>query len=245
MTMLAHRVARRMKSVIRTMTSTGNAVECPCCGRSFRQFLPFGRPQRPNARCPRCGALERHRLLWLYLQRETELFSRPVKLLHVAPEEQFRGRFREMSQLEYVTGDLYDNRADVKLDIRETDFEDDTFGVIICNHVLEHIPEDEQAMRELHRVLKAGGWAILMVPQDFTRDVTFEDPSVTSPEERLRVFGQADHVRIYGKDYVERLKKAGFVVEEIAYADAISKEEVSRYGVMNDNVIYRCLKPAR
>lgn len=195
------------------------------------------RKQRDNVLSPSTLSLERHRLLWLYLQHETELFKKSHKMLHVAPEQPFYKRFRNLENLQYITTDLNSPLADVKADILDLPFEDDSFDVILCNHVLEHIPDDLTAMKELYRVMRPGGWGIFQVPQDIFRDETFEDNSITDKKERTRIFGQYDHVRIYGMDYFDRLREAGFEVEAIDYTASMIPEDIDRYRLAEGELI--------
>ncbi|WP_071591937.1 class I SAM-dependent methyltransferase [Baaleninema simplex] len=220
----------------------GDNVVCPCCNGHFREFRTAGVGQRPNAQCPRCTAMERHRLLWLYLQQRTNLFTDRLKVLHIAPEKIFYHKFIELDNLDYLTADLDSSLAMVKMDITDIQYDDNSFDVVLCNHVLEHIPNDRQAMRELCRVLKPGGWAILQVPLDLDRDETFEDPSVESPEERERLFGQKDHVRWYGKDYADRLQEAGFTVKIDPFVRELDEAIVKRYALLPHHDVYYCTK---
>jgi len=223
-------------------SNRGDRFECPCCGGRFDRFLTYGVIPRPNVLCPQCGSLERHRLLWLYLKNRTNLFDKPLKLLHMAPEPWFQEQFKQVPGLDYVSADLMAEWAMEKVDITDMPFEDNTFDAILCNHVLEHIPDDRTAMTELLRVLVPGGWAILQVPLDLSRD-TFEDPSITDPQERERLFGQKDHVRMYGKDYADRLRAAGFEVNVDNYASQLKPEEIDKYRISPQENIYFCTKP--
>jgi SAM-dependent methyltransferase len=212
----------------------GDQNECPVCGRHFRKFLPYGRIiRRENALCPSCLSLERHRLIWLYLKNETDFFSAKLKVLHVAPEYCFIKRFRALENLEYITADLESPLADVKMDIMEIPFDDDTFDMIICNHTLEHVDDDRRAMRELYRVLKPGGRGILNSPINGKRTVTYEDPAITAPAEREKHFGQRDHLREYGLDYADRLAEAGFIVQPQDVIAGLSEEEAARYALIH------------
>ncbi|MEI6866425.1 class I SAM-dependent methyltransferase, partial [Flavicella sp.] len=184
----------------------GNNYTDPIDGKSFRKFLPYGYDiQRKNVLAPGTLSLERHRLLWLYLQ-STDFFINPKKVLHVAPEQCFYKLFKKQKNLDYLTTDLYSPLADIKADICNLPFKDNSYDVIFCNHVLEHIKNDKKAMQELYRILKPGGIGIFQIPQELDRDTTYEDLSITSPEERKKHFGQYDHVRVYGKDYFDKLK---------------------------------------
>lgn len=221
----------------------GKKYQDPIDGRTFRRFLSYGYgKKRTNVLAPSTLSLERHRLLWLYLTRETDFFSRPLKVLHVAPEQAFYSRFKKQSNLTYTTTDLNSPLADVKADLCALPFSDNSFDVIFCNHVLEHIPDDTQAMKELYRVMKPGGWGIFQVPMENDREITFEDNSITDPKERTRIFGQYDHVRIYGKDYSQKLKKVGFQVEMIPYAKRFTAEEIECYRIVFDELIPLCTK---
>ena len=217
--------------------------QCPVCGSSLKGFLPYGVNPRPDAQCPICGSLERHRLLWLYFRDEAGLLSPPVKrMLHVAPERCFSERLAACQNIDYLTADIADPAAMVKMDVMDIQYPDASFDVIYCCHVLEHVPDDRKAMREFARVLKPGGWAVLQVPLDAER--TFEDPSVTDPKERERLFGQDDHVRVYGLDYKGRLEEAGFNVTVVAYYERFDEKTLERYGMRYErDDIYLCRLP--
>ncbi|WP_299096411.1 class I SAM-dependent methyltransferase [uncultured Winogradskyella sp.] len=216
----------------------GNKYTDPIDGKSFRSFLPYGYVnQRDNILAPSTLSLERHRLLWLYLKNETDLFNAKKKLLHFAPEQCFLKRFRELKNLDYTTTDLLSPIADVKADICNLPFEDNSYDVIFCNHVLEHIPDDTKAMQELFRVMKPGGWGIFQIPQDLNRDVTFEDDSITDKAERAKIFGQYDHVRVYGRDYFDKLRSIGFTVEEVDYTSTLSDSEIDKFRLAKGEII--------
>jgi len=221
----------------------GSKYTDPIDGKSFRKFLPYGyEQQRENVLSPSTLSLERHRLLWLYLKNDTSLFTEKTKLLHFAPEQAFYKRFKKMQNLEYTTTDLNSPLADVKADICNLPFNDNSFNFILCNHVLEHIPDDTKAMKELYRVLEPGGTAILQIPQDLSRAVTFEDNSITSRKERARIFGQYDHVRVYGRDYFDKLRSIGFNVREIAYTDSLNASDIDKYRLAKGEIIPVCTK---
>ena len=215
----------------------GSNYTDPIDGKSFRKFLPYGYgTQRPNVLSPSTLSLERHRLLWLYLKEETNFFTSKKKVLHMAPEQCFLKRFKKLGH-DYTTADLYSPIADVKADITDLPFEDDSFDIIFCNHVLEHIPDDTKAMQELYRVLKKGGMGIFQIPQDLNREHTFEDDSITDPKERAKIFGQYDHVRVYGRDYFDKLRSIGFTVEEVDYTQKISPELVDKYRLAKGEIL--------
>jgi predicted SAM-dependent methyltransferase len=222
----------------------GNKYIDPIDGKSFSKFLPYGYVnQRENVLSPSTLSLERHRLLWLYLQNKTSFFTANKTVLHFAPEQAFYKKFRKLSNLNYTTTDLNSPLADVKADICDLPFKNEEFDFILCNHVLEHIPDDTKAMKELYRILKPNGMAILQIPQDLNREKTFEDNSITDPKKRAKIFGQYDHVRIYGRDYFEKLRTIGFKVEEENYAQNLTSEEIEKYRINKDEIIPVCIKP--
>ena len=221
----------------------GDTFTDPIDGKSFKMFLPYGYGnQRNNVLSPSTLSLERHRLLWIYLQNETDFFTANKKVLHFAPEQAFYKLFRNQKNLEYTTTDLLSPLADVKADICNLPFKDNEYDVILCNHVLEHIPDDTKAMQELFRVLKPGGMAILQIPQDLNRDKTFADDSIVDQKERAKIFGQYDHVRIYGRDYFDKLRSVGFTVVEEDYTSKISADLVEKYCLAKGEIIPVCFK---
>lgn len=212
------------------VTYRGTNRKCPVCEKSCKRFLENGEPPRKDSKCPFCQSLERHRLLWLYLQRETDLQEAPPnKALHVAPEAFFEKKMRPLIGKGYLSADLFGENVDVKMDICDIRYEDKHFDFILCSHVLEHVDDDLKAMREMHRVLSDDGIAFLLVP--ITTEKTFGDPTVKDPEERLRLFGQRDHVRRYGPDYPDRLRESGFKVTEVHASDFLSAEEIEKMAV--------------
>ena len=227
----------------------GKGKECPVCGCKRRKFLPYGYvSQRENALCPNCLALERHRLLWLWLLRESDLGRGAMalpRLLHIAPEVALMRKLRKMYAREaerYVTADLESPLADIHFDVQQIPLADGSFDTIICNHIMEHIEDDRLAMRELYRILKPNGWGVILSPVDESRATTFEDDSITDPAERTRIFGQYDHRRIYGRDYAARLEEAGFEVAVIDYKQAFSRKEQALYA-LPDEKLYIVHKP--
>ncbi len=220
----------------------GDRFQCPVCGGRFDVFLPYGIPPRSNARCPRCGAFERHRLLWLYLKERTDIFSADMSLLDVAPVWYIQRSLRALRQLDYLSIDLDSPVAMKHMDLTNLDLPSDSFDSIICFHVLEHIPDDQKAISELHRVLKPGGWALIQVPVYRSLAKTIEGADITDPAERIRRFGHPDHVRKYGRDYVHRLEKAGFEVTQDRWAMSLSEHDALLYGVNRWEIFYRCSK---
>lgn len=210
----------------------GHRCRCPMCGARLRRFLPHGKTypvleeldvvgggRREQARCPVCRSIDRERLVHLYLREMTGVLTEPCRMLHVAPERNLGPLLAGLPHIDYLSADLDAPHAMVKMDLCDVPFEAGSFDVILCNHVLEHIPDDRRAMREVHRVLRPGGFAVVQTPISHTLAATREDLTVTDPQDRERVFGQKDHVRIYAKDYTDRLREAGFAVDVVAWLD--------------------------
>lgn len=222
----------------------GNNFTDPIDGNSYKAFLPYGyEKQRQNVLSPGTLSLERHRLMWLYLQQETNFFSANLKVLHMAPEQSFYKRFRALKNLDYTTCDLDSPIADVKADIQNLPFENDSFDVIFCNHVLEHVEDDQKALHELYRVMKPGGWGILQVPIRYQQEKTFEDPTITNRQERIEKFGQYDHVRVYGRDYYEKLAAIGFKVEQVNLSENLTEGEIRRFALEKNEILPVVRKP--
>jgi SAM-dependent methyltransferase len=221
----------------------GNTYTDPIDGKSYRRFLPYGYAKvRENVLAPGTLSLERHRLFWLYLKNETTFFSAPLRVLHFAPEQAFVQKFKKQKNLTYTTTDLNSPIADVKADICDLPFKDNSFDFIICNHVLEHIPDDIKAMQELYRVLAPSGTAIVQVPYDAKREITFEDNTITDQSERTRIFGQYDHLRVYGMDYFKKLSSIGFNVNALDYTSGISSDDIERYRLCKGELLPVCKK---
>jgi SAM-dependent methyltransferase len=224
---------------------TGSEVTCPICEKSYKKFLPYGRINpRPNALCPNCLSLERHRLIWLYLKERTGFFNKKLHVLHIAPEACFIKRFEKTHGDSYITADIESPLAKVKMDIHDIPFKENTFDVVLCNHVLEHVKDDILAMSEIKRVLKPGGFSIMQVPFFYPLpEKTFEDPGITDPKEREKVFGQDDHVRRYGPDYSERIKQAGLNAIEDQFVNEKDDTTQMKFGLVKGEVIYKGVKP--
>lgn len=219
----------------------GNNVECPVCNRSYSKFLSYGSSiaHRENVLCPGDLTLERHRLMWLYLKDHSDFFtSNKLNVLHIAPEQCFHQRFKQQENLNYLTGDLVSPIADLHFDLHQIPLEENRFDVVFCNHVLEHVNDANQCMRELYRVMKPGGWGIMQVPQDFDREITFEDSSITSEEDRERYYWQKDHVRLFGKDYPNWLENAGFNVEVFEKEKFYSTSQIKRFRLQEKEILY-------
>lgn len=234
----------------------GDKVQCPFCEGSFEKFIPYGiispaaedsqvigMGYRSSVLCPGCLSSDRERLVYLYLKHKTGIFHENITMLHVAPERNLQRVFTKSPTIEYLSADFASPLVMVRIDVAQLPHKDNLFDVIICNHVLEHVPDDQQAMAELYRVLKPGGWAILQVPISMSLERTYEDPNVTSPQERERLFGQRDHVRIYAKDYIGRLEGAGFRVETYNLTDDMGESFADKHGLIQEENLYVCSKP--
>lgn len=245
-----------LRDLYRRVKYFGFKFKCPFCKGNFRKLIPsgsnfpvlkekkvIGSGYRLNVVCPCCHSKDRERLIYLYLKNKTNIFSKNLKVLHVSPEEALQKILMALPNINYLAANLNPQTAMVKMDITDINYKDNSFDVVICNHVLEHIINDEKAMSELYRVLKPGGWAILQVPISLLLTKTLEDPSITSPREREEIFGQDDHVRIYGKDYKNRLEKTGFCVEIYNFAKEFGERVSHKYGLITEEDLYICQKP--
>ncbi len=219
----------------------GDNVACPVCEKSFSKFLSYGSEvaHRENVLCPYDLTLERHRLMWIFLKEHSDfLTAEKLEVLHIAPEQCFHSRFKAQKNITYLTADIESPIADMHFDLHDIPLEDNRFDVVFCNHVMEHVQDAKQCMSELYRVMKPGGWAIMQVPQDFTREETYEDWTITSPEEREKHFWQKDHVRLFGKDYPKWLESVGFRVEEFDKEKEIGADKIERYRLQKGEVLY-------
>ncbi len=228
--------AVRLRAV--TARHRGDAVTCPVCEHSFDAFKSDW--NRTGALCWRCGSHERHRAQWLLLQRRPELLDNARSLLHFSPEWCLRQRLQAIPGLRYVTADLNPDGVDLKLDITALDLPDDAFDAVLCSHVLEHVPDDAAAMRELRRITAPQGFCLVMVPLALDRQSTYEDPAITAPEDREREFLQFDHVRLYAPDIADRLRAAGFDVETIDMHAELGAEQAARYRLLASDLIFIC-----
>ena len=243
---LLQRVAEWIVPVV-GLLYLGKGKQCPLCGCQRRKFLPYGYvTSRENALCPNCLSLERHRLLWLWLVRESDIGRGAMalpKMLHIAPEVALMRKFKKMyasTPDRYVTADLESPLADMHFDVQQIPIEDESFDAIICNHIMEHVEDDHKALSELYRIMRRGGWGVILSPVELEREKTFEDDTITDRAERTRIFGQYDHRRIYGRDYAERLRKAGFEVYDIDYKNELSKAEQELYALPADHLYIVC-----
>lgn len=217
----------------------GEEYYCPVCESHLRKFLPLFRPY--HRFCPVCKSLARHRFFWNYF-KEAKLPNdgNNLRILHIAPEEAIRNILITLPQASYLSADLYSKDAMVKMDICNIEYGENSFDLIFCSHVLEHVADDRQAMREFHRVLSSAGVLFLMVP--ILAEKSFEDPSIIDPNERERVFGQMDHVRVYGNDFAEIVAGEGFAVETYQPSDFFSTEEIQRQQLDPEDRLFVCRK---
>lgn len=221
----------------------GNKYYCNYCEKGFRKFLSKGNIQRENAMCPNCMSLERTRLLLEYLKNETSIFSKNLNVLHFAPERCLFNLLKKQN-INYVDGDINPLLASEVIDITNIQYPDNSFDLIICSHVLGHIPDEKAALKELHRVLAQKGELILMSLIDFTLKITLEDVKIKTATERLKYYGESDLERLYGGDIIERLQNGGFVVEKIDYRLKVDKKlsEKLNLGDGSREMIYKCTK---
>ena len=216
----------------------GSKFTDPINGKQYSRFLSYGYNNlRTNALCPGTLSLERHRLLWLYLNSNSNIESQFLNVLHVAPEQVFFKKFKKFKNWTYTTTDLNSPLADIKADLCNLPFKDETYDLILCNHVLEHIIDDIKAMKEIYRVLKTGGKAILQIPLDMEKEESYEDHTIINPKDRSKHFGQYDHVRIYGMDFFKKLSNIGFRYEKIDFTSKLSDREITKYGLIKGELI--------
>ncbi len=238
-------IANKARLIYLRLKYRGNEVYCACCGSTFSAFAPFGNIKRKNAWCPKCESLERHRLLSMYFKNKTDIYSKPLKVLHIAPEIAFFNHFKSQENLDYNPVDIYPHlypKGTKYLNVLKNDLPDNTYDVIICNHVFQYIEEDRKAMKELYRIMKHGGWGVMQVPYDKKREITYEDSSIKDPLEREKAFGLKEHVRFYGLDYADRLREAGFNVSIQDYTSEFSDEENFKYGFWKGDPIFLVTK---
>ena len=224
---------------------SGNNFEDPIDGKKYRKLLPYGRLRtRVNALSPSTLSLERHRALWVYIKEYTGFFTEHIKMLHLAPEYCYIKRFKSMKNLDYVSGDLNSPWADYHFDVHSIPFEENSFDMLMANHLLEHVDDDYKVLDEFFRVLKPGGWGVLQVPVDWNNPNTEEDKSITDSVERERLYWQSDHVRLYGyKNYPDRLRGAGFDVEIFDMKNQLGEERYSKYCLGEERWIFIIRKP--
>jgi SAM-dependent methyltransferase len=250
--MTGKNIVKKLKSTVKLVLHKGDTYVCPFCNYSSRDLCPIGVDTpvlvekqvvgggRRFGGCYKCGSTDRERLLYIYLKEKMRIFDtgKDKSILHVAPELNLSKKMLEFGFKKYVCGDLYTDGYSYpkyvqNINLLHLPFNDNSFDLVICNHVLEHIPTDQVAMKEISRVMKTGGKAILQVPISKNTEKTFEDFSVTEPKQRELVFGQFDHVRIYGQDYSKRLEECGFKVTRVNIS-----AEFAKYGLNKDEDIF-------
>jgi SAM-dependent methyltransferase len=231
-----------------------NKRYCPICCNETWEFLPTGITFIRNGACPYCYSVERHRTLWLYMENNTDILEKlsggggdtydygSINILHFAPEKCFYDKFINIKNCDYYPVDFNPQVWGIRdvVDIQNIKYNDNIFDAIFCTHVLEHIPDDYAAMKELRRVLKPDGVAFINVPIDTSLETTLENPEYNTPELREKYYGQDDHLRMYGKDYPAKLKSAGFAVKAISPNKGYSEKELYRYGLFKDETIFQC-----
>jgi SAM-dependent methyltransferase len=220
-----------------SILSLGSSVECPICQYTFLSFLRFA--GRQNEWCPACRSLGRHRLIYAYLRDRTDLLDgkRPIRILHVGPEFCLQPLLASIPSATYVSTDLMASivdflgvRPSICMSLTQACFPTNTFDLVICSHVLEHVKADRPAIAELSRITMPGGLAIIPVPIDWSSDSTEEQQGL-SPSERAKLYGEADHLRKYGRDYLDRLREGGFATELFRLDDS---SLVQRYRIDMD-----------
>ncbi len=220
----------------------GSNFYCIFCDQSFRKFLSKGNTliERPHAVCPQCGSLERTRLLMYYLQNETALFKENLKVLHFAPEKCLFDRLKPLN-IDYIDCDINPALASNKVDIMDIPFPDKHFDLIICAHVLGHVPDEKKAIDEVYRVLKINGRAIIMTLLS-DQEKTIEDQTVTSDEGRLQLYGEHDLLRLHGQDFTNRLQRSHVKVHRIDYRNHFSQEDQKKYSLGNGQreIVFDC-----
>lgn len=239
---------RKFKNLVQQIISYGNKYECPLCGYKAKYFLPGGlHTKRANAKCPRCGCVERHRILWRYfISKNIVINEKDKSLLHFAPEQALKTKFLDILP-NYKSSDYGTTTSDYAFDLTNMDCPDAQWDYLICFHVLEHVNDDRKAIYEMYRVLKPGGVAFIQAPiWPSEAHPTYENSVIIDPRDRQINFGQNDHLRIYGLDIIERLTEVGFVVEEIRYLNYFSESEILRFALTNTSgiseVFFSCKK---
>lgn len=236
-------ISRKILYLFNGWLYRGENNYCPLCEKSYKQFLSGPENRSKNVKCPGCGSLERQRLLWLYLNNRIKIKDKKIRLLNIAPDYAIQNKLKKLPNIKYLSVDLSSRLAMQREDLTKLTFDDNYFDAVLCYHVLEHIADDQKAISEIYRVMKPGGWAILQTPYEQNLEKTFEDFSIKSAQDRKKFFGQEDHVRIYGRDYIERIKNAGFEVQEDRFIDTVDKMEKQRLALDENETIIFCIKP--
>ncbi len=241
-----------IRKLCRLKKNKGNNRYCVICDSNIQEFLavnldhlekksPF--QNREKAKCPVCGSLERHRLIYVYLKNKTNIFNAPLKkVLHTAPETLLTEKLVTNQYIDYVSSDINPKTigAMLKIDLTDIDIADHTFDVVISSHVLEHILDDKKALSEIYRILKPGGWALILVP--IIAEKTFTVSGIKKEQDRIRFYGKEDHVRGYGLDFKEMLQNTGFKVKVINYAKQLGDAEIQYQCLLKEDFIFHCKK---
>ncbi len=258
---ISHSALKSCFQILKKIKYYGRGKICPLCNACLATFLPYG-PKNPfflkydtpggghrtQGLCPVCESKDRERLLYLFLKTRTKLFTENMSLLHFAPEINIDHRLLKIKNLHYISADVDEHAIDIMetIDVMDIHHEDGSFDAVLCNHVMEHVDDHRKALSEIFRILKPGGWAILQSPVAINLETTYEDITVVDPKEREKEFGQEDHVRIIGRDYLSHLEEAGFTVTlfdwEQHRAEFGGPDNI--YGLNLNEKVYYCEKPA-
>lgn len=249
--------AREMRRFKRWWQVKGTRHQCPYCHRPLSKFMPAGLDVpvlkrlnvvggglRENVKCFVCGSIDRERLIYLYLKRHSSLLEVGGDVLHVSPEAVLMQTLLKNNKVNYVRSNIKASRADLIFDVTQIPLKDDAFDVIIMNHVLEHVDDDIAAMKEVYRVMRQGGFGIFQVPISFELESTLENDDVTTDEQRLATYGQEDHVRLYGLDYISRLESVGFKVKQFDWKTdpKLYPNRHNKYGLIDNEKLFVCSK---
>lgn len=219
----------------------GKKLVCPICEFQADKFGSSPNGERQNVKCPRCRSLERHRAQWLFGLSKIN-YNKNTTILHFSPEFCYSRVFMRKTPNYYTAQYTKSMLSDYTLDIQNTGLRPNMFDIIICNHILEHVNNDYLAISELYRLLKPNGFAFIQVPMDCNLKNTYEDSSVKDPIEREKLFGQSDHLRLYGWDFEKRLENSGFKVETIQFWKLLSSEEIDKYALHENEPVFVCQK---
>ena len=234
---------KRVLLNIRAYQYRGDKYFCPCCEQSFKTFLPMtaGASNRDNVVCPGCGVVERHRLLWLYLESQTTLLTNPHQLLYLAPTDVLQEKLKQYKNISYLSADLESPLSMQHFDIMDIPITNNSFSFIICSHILAHVKNHKKALKELYRILQPGGILILLDDYE-SRPKTLEYEEVKTPEERKIAYGQSDRWRLFGKDFLSEITSLGFKLTKSDFASSFTKEETIKYRIDKMEKIYSCKK---
>lgn len=238
----------KLKYLVRKIALTGGNVYCCICEKSYLTFLPAGDELKAHTRCPACYSIDRHRQLFTLTYAFLKEQNRPINLLHIAPENSLSERFRKFPLVDYYAIDKFEKGYHYpsyvqSMDITDLKFGDNMFDLLICSHVLEHVEKDVLALQNFWRVLKPGGIGYLVVPYFSELENTYEDARANNDEMRYLLYGQKDHVRKYGCDFIAKLRNNGWTAEAINFKDLYSETECIKLGFINAETIFKITKP--